>query len=141
MRTKREIFEIVKAHLLAQGAPARLDGATCAYLAHDGKKCAVGCLIPFEAYSRALESDSFYDEVKGKDWPASGHYDIGPNVRNTAWEKVYEAVPELMAYGGMLRRLQELHDNSRPCDWAAGLNAIGIDEFGLDNQDVCGVDP
>lgn len=55
MLTKQEIYDKVKAHLLAQGGPAMNDG-TCVYRSPDGKKCAVGCLITDEAYTPEIEN-------------------------------------------------------------------------------------
>lgn len=55
MLTKQEIYNRVKAHLLAQGGPA-MEGKACAYRAGDGKMCAVGCLITEEAYTPEIEN-------------------------------------------------------------------------------------
>lgn len=49
--TPQEIFNKVWHHMIAQGKPARqkrLEAVGCRYLTDDGRKCAVGCLIPEE---------------------------------------------------------------------------------------------
>lgn len=53
---KKAIFYKVKRHLLAQGGPA-MDGREkmCMYRTEDGRKCAIGCLIPDEAYRKEWE--------------------------------------------------------------------------------------
>ena len=50
----QEIYDKVKAHLLAQGRPAMFQGS-CVYRSPNGLKCAVGCLITDEAYDEDLE--------------------------------------------------------------------------------------
>lgn len=54
MMTKQETFDFVVQHLYRQGRPAD-DGYYCAYRTKDGLKCAAGCLIPDDMYSRRLE--------------------------------------------------------------------------------------
>jgi hypothetical protein len=51
----QEIFDTVARHLMTQGAQALrkkpgLNDETCAYRGDDGKKCAVGALIPDNIY-------------------------------------------------------------------------------------------
>lgn len=135
MRTKREIFEIVKAHLLAQRAPA-MDGVGygCVYRADNGRKCAVGCLIPDEAYTDDIEGT----RLLGLTQYNKPDLDL-PDGAREGWAKVEAAVPELRAYSSMLLKLQQCHDEASVPRWEARLNAIGLDEFGLDNQDVVGV--
>jgi len=41
----QEIFDTIVAHLRKQGGKA-MEGINCVYLASDGRKCAIGCLIP-----------------------------------------------------------------------------------------------
>lgn len=52
--TRQEVFNKVAKHLLKQGEPA-LGAMGCRYLTDDGKKCAVGCLIPKRLYSVRME--------------------------------------------------------------------------------------
>lgn len=56
--TPQEIYNTVVSHLLAQGEPARIvdnTGAQCMYRTPDGKKCAIGVLIPDADYDPAME--------------------------------------------------------------------------------------
>ena len=54
--TPQEIFDTVARHLFAQGTRAH-DEITdqCRYRGPGGTKCAVGCLIPDEAYDSEME--------------------------------------------------------------------------------------
>ena len=54
--TRQEIFDKVVAHFAVQKARAYGDN-TCWYRTPDGKKCAVGALIPDEAYNPDCEAD------------------------------------------------------------------------------------
>lgn len=64
--THREAFDKAKAHLLAQNAKAEIPNprpdygpsTVCAYRTSDGKKCAIGALIPNEEYKPEFESKS-----------------------------------------------------------------------------------
>ena len=61
--TDQELFDKVKAHLLKQNArstDAYSGGTTCAYRGAEGRKCAIGCLIPDEDYSMILEGKGPY---------------------------------------------------------------------------------
>ena len=67
MPTKQETFDTVVAHLRKQGAKATLppsddhddcEELECAYRSIDGKRCAVGCLIPDERYQPKYEGMS-----------------------------------------------------------------------------------
>lgn len=57
--TPQEIFDTVATHLFTQGEQAKTineDGESmCAYRSPEGKKCAVGCLIPDELYRDDME--------------------------------------------------------------------------------------
>lgn len=59
---KQEIYDKVKAHLLAQGRRAIRPGSknVCMYRAPNGDKCAVGVLIADEHYSEDLEGRPAY---------------------------------------------------------------------------------
>lgn len=70
--------------------------------------------------------------------PKTGKPDSTGLSQSVAWAAVDEAVPELRAYHSMLVKLQKLHDETDVCNWPVGLDRIGIDEFGLDNQGVVG---
>lgn len=51
----KEAFQVVKKHLLCQGSKAQNDDGSCCYKSKDGKKCAIGILIPAEVYTKNLE--------------------------------------------------------------------------------------
>ena len=54
--TPQEIFDTVARHLFTQGTRAYDEIIDqCQYRGPGGTKCAVGCLIPDEAYSRDME--------------------------------------------------------------------------------------
>ena len=54
--TNQEAFDKVKAHLLLQNSRALYKNHGCRYKDQDGKKCAVGCLIPDELYEDRFEA-------------------------------------------------------------------------------------
>ena len=52
----QQAFTIVARHLLAQNsASVDTGGDNCLYRGTDNKKCAIGCLIPDELYTRDME--------------------------------------------------------------------------------------
>lgn len=106
----QEIYNTVRDHLLAQGKPATIKGV-CAYRGDDGLKCAVGCLIPDELYSRDLE---------------------GQSVQSTDVFKVLTraGVVESTEQASLLTRLQYVHDVYEPEEWASRLRTVAAD-FGL----------
>jgi hypothetical protein len=85
----QEIFNTVATHLFAQGAQASSphDENACMYLAPDGKKCAVGCLITDAEYS--------------------------PNMENKTIEHLLEEkhLPRFFPFLTLLKDLQEVHDS------------------------------
>lgn len=56
--TNQEIFDTVAQHLLTQNSRAIDTGGLCSYRAPDGKKCAVGILIPDNSYKPHFEGFS-----------------------------------------------------------------------------------
>lgn len=61
MITKQKTYNAVAKHLFTQGEPAMgsVDDhpkAICMYRAEDGKRCAVGCLIPNDEYKEEFEN-------------------------------------------------------------------------------------
>lgn len=61
--TRQEIFDTVATHLITQGRRA-WTGTNCMYLAPNGDRCAIGCLIPDDLYTPEMEGsgvDCFYD--------------------------------------------------------------------------------
>ena len=54
MMTKQEIFDTVVTHLRAQGIRS-MRGCTCVYRGPEGRKCAIGALIPDEDFKPEWE--------------------------------------------------------------------------------------
>lgn len=61
--TDQELFDRVATHLLTQGEQSFDEGIGCAYRGENGKKCAIGCLIPDEWYSEDLEGNTVHQKV------------------------------------------------------------------------------
>lgn len=56
---KQEIFDFVLNHMRNQGSISYdEENSTCAYRNKDGKKCAIGCLIPDDCYMIGIEGES-----------------------------------------------------------------------------------
>ena len=51
----QDIFDFVAAHLMTQGVVSEDQNGQCVYRSPDGLKCAIGCLIPDDAYRGNLE--------------------------------------------------------------------------------------
>lgn len=110
LNNDREIFEVVKKHLLTQMKVARHrpSSPVCAYRSYDGLKCAVGCLITDEAYDPNFEGIGI-DEAVVYALDESGvvfH-------KNTV---------------ALLENLQHTHDNVPVEEWASSLEAFRFDD-------------
>ena len=106
----KEVFDRVKTHLLAQGErsqqqPNGFQGDGCAYHGANGLKCAVGCLITEEAYSKMLEGDPVEVDLVRAALVASGIVDDFDTI-------------------DMLRRLQRIHDCFPPTAWEGALDDL-----------------
>jgi hypothetical protein len=102
--TNQEIFDKVVHHLLTQGKPA-LEGGSCRYRTADGLKCAIGCLITDDAYDASLE----------------GRGIVFTNVLNALTQS---GIPVTEDNGGLLIRLQSLHDYTDSEMWGYKLQKI-----------------
>lgn len=97
------------AHLLRQNARAEGEktfsiGNNCVYLAHDGKRCAVGCLMDPLKYSRTLEG-----------------YGVGSErVIDALRDEYHKAQPRLLG------SLQAVHDLYLPADWPECLWSLAV---------------
>jgi hypothetical protein len=100
---KQDAFNTVCEHLMKQGEKARDSGNTdwnnCVYRAPDGKKCAVGCLIPDDKYSDMMEGLSAWDLIGQYPWFCQ----------------------EFGSMGDMLRDLQAIHDTQSVDSWPINL--------------------
>lgn len=104
--TLREVFETVKQHLLEQMAISEnIDGSYCAYRSPDGLKCAAGCLIDDEHYSKDFETLLANDPEVWGALVASG-------------------VPDTETAKELVRELQLLHDRGCPYNWAGELESL-----------------
>ncbi len=116
MMTRKEVFEKVKNHLLAQMEVSLTDGSEagggapmCAYRGRNGLKCAIGCLIPDEKYSQKLEGISI-SRVSSATLLSALDGEV-PTDRDTIT---------------MLYFLQGIHDGDHPRDWARKLDTLEL---------------
>ena len=101
--TEQEVFDKVKAHLLQQNSKALHKGGGCAYKAEDGKKCAVGCLIPDELYQERFENLGISQLLE----------------EATKLRALLEGVDTVLLMDLML-----IHDTKDPIDWPECLNNL-----------------
>lgn len=130
MFDKQMIFDVVVAHLIQQNAKALMPNdmmGRCAYRGAGGLKCAVGKLIPDDAYNPAMEGTK-----------------IGMTMLNfpAAFDGLLEAaLHEVQGKGsfevshargqsplGFLADLQAIHDGADVSDWPQVLR-----DFALNN--------
>lgn len=108
--TLRQIFDTVKTHLLTQRVRALDSDGMCLYRGEGGKRCAVGCLIPDEAYSESLEG-----------------YGIGSLEVQAALKGVVDFSDGASSESlGLLQALQLLHDDDEidPTAWEESFDEI-----------------
>lgn len=102
------VFDKVVRHLHKQGKRAFQDnavGGACLYRTKEGLTCAVGCLIPEEAYHSSME---------------------GKNV--TA---ILDFMPKYFEHVDLLEELQNVHDSSKSRSWLVReLRSVAV-QFGL----------
>ena len=72
MKTRTEIFEEVKVHLLSQGVRSYAEGACYYRHPQQDLQCAAGCLIPDGMYEPEMEGLSWVDVCRDFDGLA-GH--------------------------------------------------------------------
>ena len=90
--TEQEVFDQVATHVLKQNAQS-CAGARCAYRGDGGLKCAAGCLIADDEYSREWDENFI-------GWPQLVKEGIVP--------KLHDA---------LVGRLQQMHDSYDPEHW------------------------
>ncbi len=115
MQTTQEYFNDIATHLLKQMRKSVDSEGDCTYRGSDGVMCAIGCKIPDEVYNKQME----YKEVGAMIF---NH----PELREHLWPGEVECHGETLN-----RRLQDLHDLSKPKSWRRGLELIARD-FGLE---------
>ena len=116
---KREIFDKVRDHLLAQNAKSLTYGS-CLYRGPDGTKCAVGCLIPDDLYSSQMEGAAIFsgDTLEGVD-----KNDYRYRNKILLLEALLKSGVDVNDGGViyMLGRLQSIHDSIDVEFWAENL--------------------
>lgn len=120
--TNREIFDIVKNHLLAQNSQSLASSGICAYRGVHGAKCAIGCLIPDDIY------DPIFEGMGVTDWNL---VDDNRPGRPTAFKAVLKQIfadADLQTHF-LLRDLQGCHDMWEPEFWAERLAHIENEFF------------
>lgn len=104
---KQKVFNVVKTHLLAQNAKAQDADKLCVYRAPNGRKCAIGALIPDDKYEPIMEGQ-----------PLSSF-----RIRN-ALEAEYGKINDMGNDLSLLSSLMDVHDGHTPDFWAATLDII-----------------
>jgi len=108
--TSQEVFDYVIDHLRKQGRRAYdRELGKCLYLADDGAKCAVGCLIPGDVYSPHMENKTIEMLLLGRpydDEPKRAIRKIERNLRKLGFNR----------HADLLFHLQNLHDQTTAWD-------------------------
>lgn len=119
----QEIFDVIAWNLLRQHARARVvhdDGrGQCRYQAPDGKRCAIGFIIPDDIYHPTLEGLRVADLA---------HQLLHTNFGREFARLLYRDLELLTA-------LQQMHDRSSPAQWGVELAVIAR-RFGLSSMVV-----
>jgi hypothetical protein len=121
----KKIFKVVSQHLLRQNAKSllpekmRASGktftTTCAYRGEEGRKCAVGCLIPDNKYTEDLEG---LGVLSPNVWSIlEGEGIVGPQEGNGRSTK-------LTRQEEFLSSLQGVHDSFPPEAWPERLEFV-----------------
>ena len=106
--TEQEVFDQVATHILKQNAQA-LVGTSCAYRGDGGLKCAAGCLIGDDEYSREWDENFI-------SWPKLVTKGVVPHL-----------------HSALVGRLQQIHDSYDPEQWKAELANVA-DYFKLNTN-------
>jgi hypothetical protein len=102
---KTLIFNRVRDHLLTQKERSYDPNIGCLYRGPRGLKCAVGCLIKDEHYSRKLEDNSVDDER------------VLEALRRSGYSLTVQEIK-------LLSTLQRAHDENDPRNWPLELAKI-----------------
>lgn len=109
--TNQEAFDIVVKHLLTQKVQSYNFGAGCRYRGVEGRKCAVGILIPDDVYKPEMENTRIDVLMQ----------------RPEKWGLEYLKDVNL----DLLCRLQNVHDYEEEEMWAQALEGLAA-MFGLE---------
>lgn len=122
----QKTFDTVYIHLLKQGKKAERktpDGKpfACQYLADDGLKCAVGCLIPEENYTPKIEGLSvhslFFTSIHD---PDHKEHNLLTNILCKSLGVPYLTKNDIQ----FLADLQNIHDQRDPEFWPSELKRL-----------------
>lgn len=111
MTTTQFAFNKMVTHLRAQGERALQVGQgneyeACAYLAPNGNKCAVGCLISANSYNPYLEGKAYNEDEVVAALAESGYDDLSEDL---------------------LSAMQFLHDDIAVDHWEQGFKDVAIE--------------
>ncbi|HKR40089.1 MAG TPA: hypothetical protein VJU59_10515 [Paraburkholderia sp.] len=107
----QDVFDIAAWHLLRQHSQAIAPGTSkCMYRAPDGKRCAVGWLMPDDVYSRSLEFFSVRD--------------LASMMLDSTRHEYHAFAAFLIRHMVLLSDLQHMHDSNPPVQWPARLRVI-----------------
>jgi hypothetical protein len=103
-RTPQYLFDRVVRQMISQGGPSLSKSGFCSYRGPGGRKCAVGAILPDNAYFAGME-----------DVNVCGLADLEPPVKQAAAYKVW--VDEVLTPNrNLLSDMQAAHDNSGNLD-------------------------
>ncbi|MEM5403807.1 hypothetical protein [Paraburkholderia unamae] len=107
----QDVFDIAAWHLLRQHGQAIAPGTSKSmYRAPDGKRCAVGWLMPDDVYSRSLEFFSVRD--------------LASMMLDSTRHEHHAFTAFLIRHMVLLSELQHMHDSNPPAQWPARLRVI-----------------
>ncbi len=125
----QEVFDMVARHLIGQGKRSMgvvpgMGGRTCAYRGENGTKCAVGCLIPDEAYDPSIENRGivFWGVLR-----ALG-VDVHPQESREGTQVYHARCLEALPTLNLLMKLQATHDSCPVPLWGLELVKIAQQE-------------
>ena len=121
MLTTTEIFQISRDHLLAQKERAINEDRMCVYRAGNGKKCAVGCLIPEKHYRPDIERCSVLSITSTMISKKSGTDKLELALRKSGINTGCRKTMNLLA------ELQKIHDSKPPEKWESELRELKFD--------------
>lgn len=135
MKSEQEVFDKVTHHLLSQQVKAADSDGACLYRTPEGRKCAIGCLIPDEEYREHMEGKgltmvSILQALKANNILAVNDYEL---QGIGTYEDQSVPSTSLTRVGVVLQNLQEIHDNEDPETWRACFRTLGR-ALGLDYE-------
>lgn len=77
MPTNQEAFDIALNGILQQGGPSLdKENVNCMYRSHQGRKCAIGWLIPDDKYNPDFEKKGIFNDIVSNTMRELGYNDI-----------------------------------------------------------------